>query len=77
MVYIVVFLLSFASLSLEILLTRVFSVNQWNHLSFMVISIALFGFAAGGTYLSLLDAASKDWGKRLISINAMALAVMS
>ena len=43
-----VFLLSVSALSFEVVLTRVFSISQWNHLSFMVISVALFGFAASG-----------------------------
>ena len=50
-----VFLTSLAAIAFEILLTRLFSLSQWNHLSFMVISIALFGFAAGGTWLSIYD----------------------
>ena len=36
-----IFLVSFATLAFEVLLTRVFAIGQWNHLSFMVISIAL------------------------------------
>ena len=50
-----IFLVSFSTLAFEVLLTRVFSIGQWNHLSFMVISIALFGFGASGTYLSIVD----------------------
>ena len=48
-----VFLASASLLSYEILLTRIFAVSQWNHLVFMVISIALFGLAASGTLLSI------------------------
>jgi hypothetical protein len=62
-----VFLLSLSSLALEVLLTRVFSISQWNHLSFMVISIALFGFAAAGTFLNIMDTHKKDWEKILSS----------
>jgi hypothetical protein len=50
-----IFLVSFSTLAFEVLLTRVFSIGQWNHLSFMVISIALFGFGASGTFLSIFD----------------------
>ncbi len=67
MILTAVFLLSLSSLTFEVLLTRVFSISQWNHLSFMVISIALFGFAASGTFLSILDTRKKGWGKRLSS----------
>jgi len=59
------FLLCFSSLAYEVLLTRVFAISQWNHLSFMVIGIALFGFAASGTFLSILDTRNKQWEKRL------------
>jgi hypothetical protein len=50
-----IFLVSFATLAFEVLLTRVFAIGQWNHLSFMVISIALFGFGASGTFLSVVE----------------------
>ena len=56
MIFSAVFLIGFATLAFEVLLTRIFSIGQWNHLSFMVISIALFGFAASGTYLSIYRA---------------------
>ncbi len=55
MSYLPVFIISLSSLSYEVLLTRYFSISQWNHLSFMVISIVLFGFAAAGSALSLLE----------------------
>ena len=55
MISVSVFLTSLAAIAFEILLTRLFSLSQWNYLSFMVISIALFGFAAGGTWLSIYD----------------------
>jgi hypothetical protein len=53
MIHSAVFLVACSSLAFEVLLTRIFSISQWNHLAFMVISIALFGFAASGTYLSI------------------------
>jgi len=57
-----IFFVSFATLAFEVLLTRVFAIGQWNHLSFMVISIALFGFGASGTFLSLVEASkSRRW----------------
>lgn len=76
MIFISIFLLSLSSLSFEVLLTRVFSINQWNHLSFMVISIALFGFAAGGTFLSILDTRWKSWQTRLAAGNAVCVFIL-
>jgi len=42
--------LSLSSIAFELLLTRYFSVAHWSHLSFLAISIAMFGVAAGGTF---------------------------
>jgi hypothetical protein len=52
------FLASFSMLSYEILLTRIFAVSQWNHLFFLVISIALFGLAASGTATAIWSASA-------------------
>ncbi|GAI47516.1 unnamed protein product, partial [marine sediment metagenome] len=41
-----ILLLSAATLLFEITLTRVFSVAQWYHFAFMVVSLALLGFGA-------------------------------
>jgi hypothetical protein len=55
MLHVAVFGVSFATLAFEVLLARLFAISQWHHLSFMVISIALFGFAASGSFLSVAD----------------------
>ena len=47
------FLLSFATLLLELALTRVLSVANWYHFGFLVISTALLGFGSSGVTLSL------------------------
>ena len=46
-------LISATALAYEILLTRLFSIVQWHHFAYMVISIALLGFGASGTFLAL------------------------
>ncbi|WP_299013184.1 hypothetical protein [uncultured Photobacterium sp.] len=76
MTLLAVFLVSLSSLAFEILLARIFSISQWNHLSFMVISIALFGFAASGTVLSILDSRKSDWIKRLTTEKATTVLVL-
>lgn len=48
-----VFLISAAVLAYEILLMRLFSITQWHHFAYMIISIALLGFGASGTCISL------------------------
>jgi len=55
-----VFLVSMSAIMFEILLARFFSISQWNHLAFMIISMALFGFAASGTYLSIRGIAKES-----------------
>ncbi|MFC1829392.1 hypothetical protein ACFL0O_07265 [Thermodesulfobacteriota bacterium] len=76
MILAAVFLLSLSSLAFEVILTRVFSISQWNHLSFMVISIALLGFAASGTFLSLLDARKKGRGERLAATGPITIVII-
>lgn len=77
-----IFWLSCSSLAVEILLARVFAVSQWHHLSFMVISLVMFGFAAGGTYWSLhtLRGSPRDlyrrahkWAEPLASLYALSV----
>ena len=46
-------LLSATALAYEILLTRLFSIIQWHHFAYMIISLALLGYGASGTFLSL------------------------
>jgi hypothetical protein len=47
------FLLSAATLTFEITLTRLYSVAQFYHFAFMIVSIALLGFGASGTALAI------------------------
>lgn len=49
------FLVSAAGLSFEITLTRLFSVAQFYHFAFLIVSIALLGFGASGTALSVFE----------------------
>lgn len=53
LIYLGILLLSSATLLFEITLTRVFSVAQWYHFAFMVVSLALLGFGASGSLLSV------------------------
>ena len=50
--YIGIFLLSAATLMLQVAYTRIFSIALWNHFVWMIVSIALLGYAASGTILS-------------------------
>ena len=46
-------LLSAAALAFELTLTRLFSVTQWYHFAFLAVSVALLGYGASGTALTL------------------------
>lgn len=50
-----IFIISASVLAYEIALMRIFAITQWHHLAFMVISVALLGFGASGTFLSLFQ----------------------
>lgn len=49
-----VFLISLASLALEVLQMRIFAFSLWHHLAFLVVSIAILGFGAAGAFLSVV-----------------------
>ena len=67
------FLLSLATLLLELSLTRVLSVSLWYHFGFLVISTALLGFGASGVVLSLWTALRESYELNLtIGICALA-----
>ena len=52
--------LSAATLAYEILLMRLLSISQWHHFAYMIISLALLGYGASGTFLTL----SRSWLRR-------------
>ena len=52
-IYLAIFLVSAATLSFEITMTRYYAVVQWHHLAYMVVSIALLGFGVSGTVMSV------------------------
>jgi hypothetical protein len=53
-------MLSGAALAYEILLMRLFSIIQWHHFAYMMISLALLGYGASGTLLAL----TRRWMKK-------------
>ena len=48
-----IFLLSVSLIAYQLLLIQILSIVQWYHFAYMVISVALLGFGAAGTFLSL------------------------
>lgn len=53
MAFLGIFLISAAMLALQVLQTRIFSFTLWHHLAYMVVTIALMGMSAAGTWLSI------------------------
>ena len=51
--YLSIAIISAAALAYEILLMRLFGIIQWHHFAYMIISLALLGYGASGTFLSL------------------------
>jgi len=63
-----------AGIALELALMRILAITFWSHLAYMVISVALLGFGASGTTLTL-------WHRRLVRTRqawmwALALALL-
>jgi len=52
-ILLLIFLSSFSTLAYEITLTRIFSISLWYHFAFMIVSIAMLGIGASGTFISL------------------------
>lgn len=50
-------LISATAIAYEILLMRMLSIVQWHHFAYMIISLALLGYGASGTFI----ATSKRW----------------
>jgi len=55
-----IFSLTFSTVLIEILYTRVFSVIYVSSFAFLMISLALFGYGLSGVYLSLSNIAKKE-----------------
>lgn len=62
------FLISAATLVFEINLTRLFSVTEFYHFAFMIVSLALLGFGASGSVLTLFPNMKNHLEKRLQTI---------
>lgn len=68
-------LLSAAGLTFEINLTRLFSVSQFYHFAFMIVSIALLGYGASGTVLAIFPGLSQRQPRRSLAVLSLAAAL--
>jgi len=72
-------LVSGAALANEVLLTRYFAVVHWHHFATMMISLALLGFGASGTFVTvarrrLLDRFADAYFLNLVAFGVLAVA---
>ena len=57
LLFLATLLISSAAIAYEILLMRVLSIVQWHHFAYMIISLALLGYGASGTFIAI----NKRW----------------
>jgi spermidine synthase len=57
LLFLATLVISAAALGYEILLMRVLSIVQWHHFAYMIISLALLGYGASGTFIAI----NKRW----------------
>jgi hypothetical protein len=65
------FLLSSGTLVFEINLSRLFSVTQFYHFAYMIVSLALLGFGASGTFLAIFPQAGRQQPARTLAVLAL------
>ena len=70
-------LVSAAALAYEILLTRLFAIIQWHHFAYMIISVALLGYGAAGTMVTLLRPRLEQYPALVFASAAAAFGVTS
>ena len=75
--FIAIALLSATALSYEILLIRLFSIIQWHHFAYMVISLSLLGYGASGAFLSLAGKRFSHHFPAVFMTNALLFAISS
>jgi len=68
-------LVSAGALAYEVLLTRLFSIVQWHHYAYMVISIALLGYGVSGAFLALAGEALRRHLRAAFAAGAALFAV--
>lgn len=63
-------LVSAATLAVEVLQTRLFSVMLWHHLTYMAVTVTLLGFAAGGSLLAMWPGLGRAHGDPRVATSA-------
>jgi hypothetical protein len=68
-------LVSAAAIGYEILLMRVLSIVQWHHFAYMIISLALLGYGASGTFIAILRSRLEPRFETAFAASAMLFSV--
>ena len=66
-----IFLLSVSVIAYQLLLMHIFSITQWYHFAFMVISVALLGFGAAGSFIALFKNRLVEYSSWLIPFSML------
>src|SRR5262245_40368434 len=75
--YVVVFAVAFVTLVVELLLTKMLAFVFWNHIVYLIISIALLGYGASSTFILTLERAIERVSPAAFLAVNLALAFLS
>jgi len=75
--FISVILISALGLAYEVLLMRLFSIIHWHHFAYMIISVALLGYGASGTFVMIAQSWIHKHFERLFQFNIILFALSS
>jgi spermidine synthase len=70
-------LISASALAYEVLLMRLFSIIQWHHFAYMIISLALLGYGISGTFVSIFQTFLKRHFKTVYPLALLLFALSS
>ncbi|MCP4299446.1 MAG: SAM-dependent methyltransferase [Gammaproteobacteria bacterium] len=68
-------LVSAGAIGYELLLMRVLSIVQWHHFAYMIISLALLGYGASGTFIALFKSRLEARFEAVFSVNALLFSI--
>ena len=68
-------LISAAAIAYEILLMRMLSIVQWHHFAYMIISLALLGYGASGTFIALCKRFLEPRFEMVFSLSGMLFSI--
>ena len=70
-----ILLVSAAAIGYELLLMRVLSIVHWHHFAYMIISLALLGYGASGTFIALFRRSLEPRFEQAFALSALAFSI--